>query len=152
MNYICNITLCTYSTYSKNQQNNLFTVKYNSDTSFRKGEYVYNPIKNYSGVSVEFRQIKAAMGVPKQQCCRVSGQIILPRSPEILSIPLCVIFRQVWLPSSLENQRKKIKVVVQYLIIPWPRQIALFNSSDIYLFINIQTCIDGELQLGDAFE
>ena len=27
----------------------------------------YCPIKNYSGVSVEFRQIKAAMGVPKQQ-------------------------------------------------------------------------------------
>ena len=25
------------------------------------------PIKNYSGVSVEFRQIKAAMGAPKQQ-------------------------------------------------------------------------------------
>ena len=37
------------------------------------------------------------------RCCRVSFQIILPRSPEILSIPLCVIFRQVWLPSSLEN-------------------------------------------------
>ena len=28
---------------------------------------LYYPIKNYSGVSVEFRQIKAAMGVPKQQ-------------------------------------------------------------------------------------
>ena len=27
----------------------------------------YNPIKNYCGVSVEFRQIKAAMGAPKQQ-------------------------------------------------------------------------------------
>ena len=27
----------------------------------------YIPIKNYSGVSVEFRQIKAAMGAPKQQ-------------------------------------------------------------------------------------
>ena len=25
------------------------------------------PIKNYSGVSVEYRQIKAAMGAPKQQ-------------------------------------------------------------------------------------
>ena len=40
------------------------------------------------------------------RCCWVSGQIILPRSPEILSIPLCLIFRQVWLPSSLENHRK----------------------------------------------
>ena len=26
-----------------------------------------HPIKNYSGVSVEFRQIKAAMSAPKQQ-------------------------------------------------------------------------------------
>ena len=30
-------------------------------------EHRTNPIKNYSGVSVEFRQIKAAMGEPKQQ-------------------------------------------------------------------------------------
>ena len=30
-------------------------------------EHRTNQIKNYSGVSVEFRQIKAAMGEPKQQ-------------------------------------------------------------------------------------
>ena len=29
--------------------------------------YVIYPTKNYSGVSVELRQIKAAMGAPKQQ-------------------------------------------------------------------------------------
>ena len=29
-------------------------------------DFIY-PIKNYSGVSVEFRQIKAAMDAPKQQ-------------------------------------------------------------------------------------
>ena len=29
--------------------------------------FVNYPIKNYSGVSVEFRQIKAAIGAPKQQ-------------------------------------------------------------------------------------
>ena len=45
------------------------------------------------------------------RCCRVSGQIILPRSPEILSIPLCLIFRQVWLPSSLENHQKKSRLL-----------------------------------------
>ena len=45
------------------------------------------------------------------RCCRVSGQIIRPRSPEILSIKLYLIFRQVWLPSSLENHRKKSRLL-----------------------------------------
>ena len=58
------------------------------------------------------RQLWVRQKRQSSRCCLVSDQIILPRSPEILSIPLCLIFRQVWLPSSLENHRKKIKVVV----------------------------------------
>ena len=75
--------------------------------------FAYYPIKNYSGVSVEFRQIKAAMGAPKQQMLpsfwsdnstAITGDFKLPI--------VCDFGFRVWLPSSLENHRKKIKVVV----------------------------------------
>ena len=51
-----------------------------------------------------------------------TNYIILPRSPEILSIPLCVIFGQVWLPSSLENpltNPKNSRVAAAVLLDRW---------------------------------
>ena len=70
------------------------------------------PIKNYSGVSVEFRQIKAAMGAPKQQ--------MLPSFWSDNSTTITGDYKHLIVcdfpagldPSSLENHRKKIKVVV----------------------------------------
>ena len=61
------------------------------------------PIKNYSGVSVEFRQIKAAMGAPKEQMLPSFWSDNSTAIAGDFKHPIVVIFPQVWLPSSLEN-------------------------------------------------
>ena len=58
--------ICNFSYYMYSRMcNPTEQVSHFDSVDRQKGKHY--PIKNYSGVSVEFRQIKAAMGPPKQQ-------------------------------------------------------------------------------------
>ena len=71
------------------------------------------PIKNYSGVSVEFRQIKAAMGAPKQQMLPSFWSDISTAITGDLKHPIvCDFLAGLASEFSRESPKKKIKVVV----------------------------------------
>ena len=78
--------------------------------------------------------------------CRVSGQIILPPITGDFKHPIVCDF-----PAGLasefsrESQKKKQGCCIVFDYSVATIDCAPFNSSDIYLFINIYTCIDGEL-------
>ena len=104
------------------------------------------PIKNYSGVLVEFKQIKAAMCAPKQQMLlsfwsdnstAITGDF---KHPIVCDFPAGLASE-----FSRESPKKNqgCFLVFDYSVATIDR--APFNSSDIYLFIYIYTCIDGEL-------
>ena len=124
----CNLVVLLYVSFYKNKVKQLiYRTKIVQSTLY--------PIKNYSGVSVEFRQIKAAMDAPKQQ--------MLPSYWSDKSTAITGDFKHLIVcdfPAGLASEfssesPKKIKIVVQYLIIPWPRQIALPSILQIYIYL-----------------
>ena len=116
---------------------------YSVSTKFFNSCY---PIKNYSGVSVEFRQIKAAMGAPKQQmlpCFWSDNSTAITRDFKHLIV--CDFPAGLASEFSRESPKKNQGCCIVFDYSVATIDCAPFNSSDIYLFINIYTCIDGEL-------
>ena len=99
------------------------------------------PIKNYSGVSVEFRQIKAAMGAPKEQMLPSFWSDNSTAITGDFTHPIVCDF-PAGLASEFSRESPKKN---QCCCIVFDYSVATIDSSDIYLFINIYTCIDGEL-------
>ena len=96
------------------------------------------PIQNYSGVSVEFSQIKAAMGAPKQQ--------MLPSFWSDNSTAITGDFKHLIVcdfPAGLasefsrESPKKNQRCCIVFDYSVATIDCAPFNSSDIYLFINL---------------
>ena len=104
------------------------------------------PIKNYSGGSVEFRQIKAAMGAPKQQmlpCFWSDNSTAI--TGDFKHLIVCDFQAGLASEFSRESPKKNQGCCIVFDYSVATIDCPPFNSSDIYLFINIYTCIDGEL-------